>query len=234
MIVLYSSLARVARLVKNGHSFYVRGMPKVTAEHRLARREQIVAAARQCVAEQGFHKTTMADVIRESGLSAGAVYGYFKSKDEIVAAIADDALSSIDKFFEALLASKEPLTPVAALRAVLDQVIQIAEKPGGDVTRIAVQAWAEALHNEAIRATASSKYAMLRGYFVEIARRAQADGTVDPDTKPENIAQVLFGMLPGFILQRLLLGDVTPASYTAGLAALLARPTADITKTRRS
>jgi hypothetical protein len=65
-------------------------------------------------------------------------------------------------------------------------------------------------------------------------RRAQADGTVDPDTKPENIAQVLFGMLPGFILQRLLLGDVTPASYTAGLAALLARPTADITKTRRS
>ncbi len=50
--------------------------------------------------EQGFHKTTMADVIRESGLSAGAVYGYFKSKEEIVAAIADDALSAVDELFE--------------------------------------------------------------------------------------------------------------------------------------
>jgi AcrR family transcriptional regulator len=199
-------------------------MPKVTAEHRLARREQIVAAARQCVAGQGFHKTTMADVIRESGLSAGAVYGYFKSKDEIVGAIADEALGSIDQLFEEILARQEPLSPVDALRAILEHVIRLAEQPGGDVTRIAVQAWAEALHNEAIHATASSKYALLRGYFVEIARRAQADGTVDSGTKPEYIAQVLFGMLPGFILQRLLLGDVTPASYTAGLAALLPRP----------
>ncbi|MDX6247940.1 MAG: hypothetical protein QOF10_1300 [Kribbellaceae bacterium] len=196
-------------------------MPKVTAEHRLARRAQIVAAARSCVAEQGFHKTTMADVIRESGLSAGAVYGYFKSKDEIVAAIADEALGSIDKLFDELLARPEPLTPVGALQTVLEHVIFLAEQPGGDVTRIAVQAWAEALHNEAIHATASSKYLLLRGYFVEIARRAQADGTIDADTDPEYIAQVLFGMLPGFILQRLLLGDVTPATYTAGLAALL-------------
>lgn len=198
-------------------------MPKVSDEHRLARRQQIVAAARTCVAEQGFHKTTMADVIRESGLSAGAVYGYFKSKDEIVAAIADDALSSVDRLFEEILARKEPLTPLAALEAAVEHVAFVAGQAGGDVTKVGIQAWAEALHNEAIKAIASEKYRMLRGHFVEVARRAQADGTVDPDTDPEYIAQVLFGLIPGFILQRLILGDVTPQSYTAGLAALLPR-----------
>lgn len=199
-------------------------MPKVTDEHRTARRQQIVDAARTCVAEQGFHKTTMADVIRESGLSAGAVYGYFKSKDEIVSAIADDALSTIDQLFKGILASEKPLTPAAAMQAALEHVVRIAEEPGTDVTRVGVQAWAEALHNEAIHATACEKYTLLRSHFVEVARRAQADGTVDPDTDPEYIGQALFGLIPGFILQRLILGDITPASYSAGLSALIHCP----------
>jgi AcrR family transcriptional regulator len=196
-------------------------MPKVTLEHRTARRDQIVSAARRCVIEQGFHKTTMADVIRESGLSAGAVYGYFKSKDEIVSAIADQALSTIDELFEGILATDQPLTPVAALQATLEHVVRIADQPGGDVTRVALQAWAEAMHNESIAGIAKGKYSLLRRHFVAVAKRAQADGTVDPDTDPEYIAQVLFGLIPGFVLQRLILGDVTPQTYIAGLSALL-------------
>ncbi|MEI8412678.1 MULTISPECIES: TetR/AcrR family transcriptional regulator [unclassified Kribbella] len=196
-------------------------MPKVTEEHRLARRQQIVAAARLCVVEQGFHKTTMADVIRESGLSAGAVYGYFKSKEEIVAAIAEEALSSVDELFEKILATEEPLSPLAALETALNHIVSVAERPGGDVTKVAIQAWGEALRNPAIMATAQSKYTQLRGHFEDVARRAQADGTVDASVDPRHIAQVLFGILPGFILQRLLIGDVSPDSYTAGLRALL-------------
>jgi AcrR family transcriptional regulator len=221
---LGSSLPGIAHLVKNGHSFYVHTMPKVTEAHRVARRDQIVSAARSCVIKQGFHKTTMADVIRESGLSAGAVYGYFKSKDEIVAAIADDALSAIDELFEGILATEAPLSPAAAVQATLEHVVRLAEDAEGDVTRVAIQAWAEALHNETIFATAREKYSMLRRHFVTLAQRAQADGTVDPDADPEYIGQVLFGLLPGFVLQRLILGDVTPETYTAGLRALMGTP----------
>jgi AcrR family transcriptional regulator len=173
----------------------------------------------------------MADVIRESELSAGAVYGYFKSKDEIVAAIADEALGTIDEVFRQILATEAPLSPVAALRMTLEHVVQVAERPGGDITRVGLQAWAEALHNEAIHATAKEKYGLLRGHFVDVARRAQADGTVDPDTDPEYIAQVMFALIPGFILQRLLLGDVTPDSFCAGLSALLPRPDPEPTST---
>jgi AcrR family transcriptional regulator len=149
------------------------------------------------------------------------VYGYFKSKEDIVAAIAEDALGTIDDLFERILATDEPLSPLAALEATLNHVVAVAEAPGGDVTRVAVQAWAEALRNEAIHRTARGKYCQLRDHFLEIARRAQADGTVSADADPRDIAQVMFGMVPGFVLQRLLIGDVTPASYTAGLRALL-------------
>jgi AcrR family transcriptional regulator len=195
-------------------------MPKVSDEHRSARRKQIVDAGRRCVANEGFHKTTMADVIRESGLSAGAVYGYFKSKSEILAAIADDALGNVDEVFGKLLADPG-LSPVDALRSTLEHVVAIAERPGGDVTRVALQAWAESQRDDAIRQIASSKYATLRGYFADIARRGQENGTIGAGADPEHVAQVMFGLIPGFILQRLILGDVTPDSYADGFAALL-------------
>ncbi len=53
------------------------------------RRGQIIESAIQVFARQGFAKTRMEDVAAESGLSKGLIYFYFKSKEEIISAIAD-------------------------------------------------------------------------------------------------------------------------------------------------
>jgi AcrR family transcriptional regulator len=47
------------------------------------RRQQIMQAALACFARKGYHKTTMDDIVAESGLSKGTLYWYFKSKDEL-------------------------------------------------------------------------------------------------------------------------------------------------------
>jgi hypothetical protein len=56
---------------------------------------------------------------------------------------------------------------------------------------------------------------------VEFARRAQAAGKLPADADPRQVGSVLFGMVPGYILQRLLVGGVDAATYDAGLCALL-------------
>ena len=61
-------------------------MPKVTDAHLEARRQQILDAASACFARQGFHQTTMQDICRKAELSPGAVYRYFASKEDIIAA----------------------------------------------------------------------------------------------------------------------------------------------------
>ena len=68
-------------------------MPKVSQEHRDARRAQILRAAAACFERKGYQRTTMADIIRESGLSAGAIYVYFTGKQNIVRAVAEESLS---------------------------------------------------------------------------------------------------------------------------------------------
>jgi AcrR family transcriptional regulator len=47
------------------------------------RRKQIMDAALTCFARKGYHKTTMDDIVAESGLSKGTLYWYFRSKDEL-------------------------------------------------------------------------------------------------------------------------------------------------------
>jgi AcrR family transcriptional regulator len=62
-------------------------VPKVSDEHKAARRRQILGAAARCFARNGFHRTSMQDIVRESGISAGLVYRYFAGKDDMITAI---------------------------------------------------------------------------------------------------------------------------------------------------
>src|SRR3954452_7869588 len=129
--------------VKNERSFYSGEMPKVSDEHLAARREQVLRAAWACFGRNGFHATTMADVIAESGLSAGAVYRYFPGKADLVRATAERALGQVGGTVEELLASGEAIDPVTALERVLETVERMATSGPTDLSRIALMAWAE-------------------------------------------------------------------------------------------
>jgi AcrR family transcriptional regulator len=86
-------------------------MPPVSQRYRDARRRQITGAARRCFARAGFHGTSMQDVFVESGLSAGAVYGYFDSKDALVSTIIDEVLAEITGALDAIIDSASPPPP---------------------------------------------------------------------------------------------------------------------------
>ena len=197
-------------------------MPRVTDEHRAARREQILAAASRCVAREGFHKTTMADVIAEAGLSAGAVYGYFKSKNDIIRAIAERSIGEVAELLHALAQREGPVHPVDAVAVFVEQVTVLTEKSGGDLPKVGVQAWAEAVRDPDVHALAKEKMGLVRSALEDVARRAQEDGTLSRSADARAVAQVLFAMLPGFLLESLVLEDVTTESYVAGLRDLLA------------
>src|SRR5215207_3423526 len=63
-------------------------MPRISALQEQHRREQILDAAMSCFARDGYRATSMDDIVRESGLSVGAIYSYFPSKEDLFSAIA--------------------------------------------------------------------------------------------------------------------------------------------------
>ena len=63
-------------------------MPKISEERRTERREQILAAARGCFAEHGYEGATVARLEEATGLSRGAIFNYFSSKEELFVELA--------------------------------------------------------------------------------------------------------------------------------------------------
>ena len=64
--------------------------PGKREQTKLANRAAILEAAREIFGELGFETATVRDIIRRTGLSVGAFYNYFRSKEEVFEALADD------------------------------------------------------------------------------------------------------------------------------------------------
>jgi TetR/AcrR family transcriptional regulator, transcriptional repressor of aconitase len=58
-------------------------MPKISDERKTERREQILASARRCFAEHGYEGATVVRLEEAIGLSRGAIFNYFGSKEEL-------------------------------------------------------------------------------------------------------------------------------------------------------
>jgi AcrR family transcriptional regulator len=199
----------------------VAGVPRVSEDHLTARREQILTAARTCFLRNGLHTTSMQDLIREADLSVGAVYRYFKSKNEIINAIAESIAGGITARLEEIAAVRPPLPLPEAMSRVLD-VIDAQVGPDGNFP-LAVQVWAEATLDPAIGEIVRARYVGLRAAFETMARHAVESGELPPDADPNAVAATLFGMVPGYALQRLLIGSPDKQTYLAGIRALLNR-----------
>jgi AcrR family transcriptional regulator len=58
-------------------------------DQRPGKRERLVAAATQLLHQQGIERTTLADIAKAADVPAGNVYYYFKTKDEVIAAVVE-------------------------------------------------------------------------------------------------------------------------------------------------
>jgi AcrR family transcriptional regulator len=186
-------------------------MPKVSEEHLDARRRQIVDAAIVCFARDGFHRATMQDICREAGLSPGAIYRYFSSKDELVEAIADERHAREAEFAAGARDLGEGAQALRALGRVFFS--SLADPDERRRRRLGVQVWAEALLNPGIHKLVMRGIDLPLTVIPQLVREAQENGELDRSLDPDAIARVMLAMFQGFILQQAWDERLDVASY---------------------
>jgi TetR/AcrR family transcriptional regulator, transcriptional repressor of aconitase len=193
-------------------------MPRITDERREARRHQVLEAARACLEEHGLEAVSMEMIIARSGLSTGAVYGYFKGKDEIINAAVSEGTAELAEYLVPLLTSPEPPPLPELMGQVLDAIANFGRRRQDiDLLRVSLHGWSHSQSSPELRAAARAAYRHLRELFAETVKRWQAAGTFDGGADPAATAELLTSVCLGFVAQRALAGDADVRSHVAAL-----------------
>lgn len=91
-------------------------MAKVSEAHLEARKQSILDAASRVFSRCGFRATTMAEVAKEAGISPGAIYRYFKCKDDLAVGCFHESMQTVHhQWLEPIPPGQPPLEEFASL-----------------------------------------------------------------------------------------------------------------------
>lgn len=184
-------------------------MPKISPEHEEARRDQILKAAEACFTRKGYHRTTVDDIVAEAGLSKGAIYTYFRSKGDILAALVEfrtaQEMAAIQNLFSPNDSTADKLKKAASF--AFDP--HLADPELCDVhARLSMELWAEAAKDEKIRKMFRKAYERWHHMIIDFIEEGIARGEVRPDIDRPAMASLLFATLEGLGLHRCTCGPV--------------------------
>jgi AcrR family transcriptional regulator len=178
-------------------------MPKVTEAHLEARRSQILDAAWTCFARKGYHQATMQDICQESGLSPGAIYRYFESKEAILKAIADRSTEMNRALFD--VARSEAEDPMDALELLAQAMLSMFNDPMFETwARLDVETRPEFLRNEALRESAKKQLTFWRTALAQLLAEAKEKGQLKAEVDPEALAVLIISAWEGLRQFRLM------------------------------
>jgi AcrR family transcriptional regulator len=163
-------------------------------------RSNILAAAVEGFAEHGYDGTGVAEICRLAGVSKGAFYHHFSSKQDLFLELLELWLVVVDEQLEEVRREKAGVPDqLLGMTGMIRQVFQVAEHQ----LPIFLEFWTKAAHDPVVWEATIAPYRRYRSFFARMIESGVAAGTlrsVDPDTA----ARVIVSLAVGIVLQGLL------------------------------
>ena len=196
-------------------------MPRLRSDTASKRRTAIIEAALACIAERGLQATTIADICQRAGVSPGAIYVWFDSKEAIIEAVAAERHARERSMLDQAIGADLRDALHAFLAAYLEWLADAAEQQR---RRVSVQVWAQALVDERLRGGVLDGISLR---LVALARvhQAQADGALPASLNPDSVLRVILALIQGLILQQAWEPDLDLNGYRAVVDLLIDRLT---------
>ncbi len=174
------------------------GQGQTRAERRDQQIQRILEAAQACFVRSGFQGASMQQICAECGMSPGALYRYFPSKEAIVAAICE-----ADR--------EDDMTCFGALRDATSAVDGLVEGAMAHITHthekgsaaLFAEMRSESNRNETIRDTVDSHKQEIAGMIVPLVQGAIERGEIDPPVDLQTLMAVLMSVGEGMAINDL-------------------------------
>lgn len=182
-------------------------------------RLRILQAALLCFAERGYDAAGVAAICQRAGVSKGAFYHHFASKQALFVALLDQWLAALDGQMTGLR------TPAATAPQSLQTMVALLQQVFRDASGrlpMFLEFWRQAVRDEAIWQAAMAPFERYHTLLAGIIEQGIAEGSLRP-CDPKAAARVLVSMAVGMVLQSALdpTGDDWGQSAQMGVDMLL-------------
>ncbi len=177
-------------------------MPRVVPEYKQEARNRIVSVAHEAFAEKGYDQTTMEDIGNRLGVSKGALYLYFKSKEELFETICETRQRTLQRMLRASL--KEGDLLASSLDFFNAITAQHSEYPIG----LTFELISEAARNEKLKTILREDYDKRLEILAKFLQEQQSSGLLKDYVDVSSLAASLSALFNGLITALILGQDV--------------------------
>ncbi|HEX2908014.1 MAG TPA: TetR/AcrR family transcriptional regulator [Phototrophicaceae bacterium] len=186
--------------------------PKISKAYEAERRQQILRAAEVCFGRKGYHAASVDEIAAEAGLSKGAVYIYFHSKEDLFLALLADWKAQMTQVLIESLEVEAPAGQRLELYSESYFQLLLEESAVTDYMRAATEFFAEAAHNQAVRERLAGLYQEWQAALAQLIGAGISQGEIPATVDPQMTATLLVALLDGLFSQAFL--SAAPFDWT--------------------
>ena len=155
-------------------------------------------AAIKLFSTRGYNKASVDDICQEAGISKGAFYHHFKTKQMLFLALLDGWLQAIDSAIEA---SKDKTAPETLMQ--MTGAFPFIFDTAGDNLPMFLEFWLQASRDKNIWEASVSPYRRYHKYFTSLIKKGVDEGSF-VEVDPELTSRMIVSTAMGLLLQSLL------------------------------
>ena len=161
-------------------------------------RSKILGAAIKLFSTRGFNSASVDDICRDAGISKGAFYHHFKSKQALFLALLDGWLQTIDNAIEA---SKDKTVPETFMQ--ITEAFPYIFETAGEGLPMFLEFWMQASRDEKIWQARIAPYRRYQKHFTQLIKKGVDEGSF-VEVDPELTSRMIISTAMGLLLQSLL------------------------------
>jgi AcrR family transcriptional regulator len=175
-------------------------MPKVVPEYKEEAKKRIIAAGVEVMSKRGYSQTTMEDIAAHLGVSKGALYLYFKNKDELILESAKNMQSQLSQLHKMQMATSPTRRPLDVWTETLDNFVPFNPQ----INMLFFELVAVTERNPEINKISSKNLADEIEILEHEITTQQQDGLIRTDVDPRTIVVALISIFNGLRLMNIL------------------------------
>lgn len=198
-------------MTRRANSYLTRRVNKLTTftmttaqerkqQERLARRRRIQRAAREVFAEKGYAKTSIEQVARQASLSVGAIYLYFRSKEDLYVSLLEETFEMFDSELMQIR-SRADLHHVDRIQAAWLFFGQwaVSDLEGSRTLRLLSQPGLRKQLSDEVAERTARGIGRVREHFAALIASGVEAGVYRRGTSPEATADLLWSLFLGLL-----------------------------------